>query len=129
MFTIRAPIRRAEPMDASIARSQPTPTRSQLALRAGLSTVAVYLTTAVHHIYGGAIYDTSWRIHGTLGGLPLLLLTIGVLVWYQRAASRAALNLYALLSVIWVGVIGIWEGGYNHLVKNLLFFSGASLDT
>jgi hypothetical protein len=116
-------------MDISIAQPQSARTRSRLALRAGLSTAAVYLTTAVHHIYGGTIYSTDWRVHGTLGGLPLLLVTIGTLVWYQRSGSRAALSIYGLLSVLWVGVIGLWEGGYNHLFKNLLFFGGASLDT
>ena len=41
--------------------------------------------------------------------------------------GRISLWLFMTLTLIVpVGLIGLFEGGYNHLVKNVLFFGGAS---
>ena len=102
-------------------------TRTSPVLVAALATLGA---TAAHHIYGGLIYGTHWRLHGAavagVIGLGLLALHAG------RASSsnpivRNALGwtLVALVLFMPVLSVGAFEGAYNHLAKNVLFFAGA----
>ena len=43
--------------------------------------------------------------------------------------QRATVLLVAVTLVLAVGLIGVFEGGYNHAAKLLLFFGGAAPDT
>jgi len=95
-----------------------------------ISTIALVLFTSIHHLYGGAIYDTSWRIIMPLFFfLPMLALTLFLQTVSAGKKSILLLLTYTVLTVAgWVIMIGAVEGGYNHVVKNILFFSGASED-
>jgi hypothetical protein len=85
----------------------------------------VYVLTIVHHVYGAIVFDTPWRLHaavlGAAGIAATLLLT--------RGSTRLGPLLAGLTLVLAVGLIGGFEGGYNHAFKLLLFFGGAAPGT
>jgi hypothetical protein len=91
--------------------------------------LAVLLLTSAHHVYGALLYHTPFR----LKILPIAALTALVLV-AARALSCAhrgtktghvATGLFTLTAlVVPVLLIGAVEGGYNHALKNVLFFAG-----
>jgi peroxiredoxin len=96
----------------------------------GLATLAL---TAAHHVYGGLIYRTPWRLHGAVAVLPIGLVLLALHRAYEKhtAERRGRLAGYALALVVIVFpvlIIGAFEGFYNHVVKNVLFFAGASAD-
>ena len=93
--------------------------------------LAVLLLTSVHHIYGAYIYDTPWRSHVALVSGLATAAIIGSLLVFRRQPDGIAGNMAfwvftAVTLVIPVVIIGIFEGGYNHVVKNALYFGGAS---
>lgn len=95
-----------------------------------LASAGVLLLTTVHHFYGAVLYDTPWRNHVAAVVQPVLIALVLAFEIHRRRPStslgRAALFVFAVLTlVVPVGVIGFFEGGYNHLVKDLLFFGGA----
>jgi hypothetical protein len=94
-----------------------------------LTSSAVLVLTVVHHIYGAIIYATPWRLHAAVVVLPVLLLLILAYCthrWRPRTLlGRTSPAVFMVLTlVIPVGLIGLFEGGYNHLLKNALFFGG-----
>jgi hypothetical protein len=101
-----------------------------------LAAAGVLLLTVVHHAYGAVLYDTPWRNHVALVALPVLVVLVVAHEIFRRSPAtptgRAFLFLFASLTLaVPIGVIGIVEGGYNHLVKDVLFFAGlpaAALD-
>jgi hypothetical protein len=93
-------------------------------------TIAIYILTAAHHAYGAWIYDTPWRLHIVYHGLIVLLITLTFFFLYSRNKNRVFLFLYILVaSIFFGGLIGLYEGGYNHLLKNILYFAGINSDT
>ena len=95
--------------------------------RAGIAALAVLALTALHHVYGAIIYDTPWRFHVAIIA-PILGLVI-VLALYLGGSRRGTKSgalwtgiAVALILVFPVVVIGIIEGGYNHVIKNLAYF-------
>ncbi len=104
------------------ALSKPELALRQLAF-AALSLLAL---TAVHHAYGAFAFDTMWRLHVLI---PSAAAAIAILVGLRLCRSdRAAYAmagrwLTAAAALIFpILLIGLWEGGYNHLVKNLIYF-------
>jgi hypothetical protein len=101
-----------------------------------LASAGVLLLTTLHHFYGAVLYKTPWRNHVAFVALPVLLVLVVSHELHRRQPAtplgRTSLFLFAALTLaIPVGVIGIFEGGYNHLVKDVLFFGGlpaAALD-
>ncbi len=94
------------------------------------ATLALYLVTVIHHAYGAAVYDTPWRLHvvgiGAVALLPVVLLA----AWAAKSRRRGPLVAYALASFVLFGLpIGFFEGGYNHVVKNVAFLAGAGRET
>ncbi|MEO8549871.1 MAG: peroxiredoxin-like family protein [Kofleriaceae bacterium] len=83
------------------------------------SALATLALTSVHHVYGGIVYDTPWRVHGALVAVALGGLIIEL---YRRGARRM---LVAVVIITCVVAIGAFEGLYNHAVKNALYFAGA----
>jgi hypothetical protein len=91
----------------------------------GVAVSAEYLSTMVHHIYGGLIYRTPERFAIALFFTVVLLPTIGLLLRYRRTPSRPMLILLGIVvAVVWVAVLGLFEGGYNHFYKDVLFLAG-----
>ncbi|HLN81861.1 MAG TPA: hypothetical protein VK392_11780 [Thermoanaerobaculia bacterium] len=101
-----------------------------------LASASVLSLTMLHHFYGAVLYDSPWRNHVAVVALPVLLALVVTHEIHSRRPStplgRTSLFLFAALTLaVPVGMIGIFEGGYNHLVKDLLFFGGlpaAALD-
>ena len=115
---------------SSLAASSSAGKESNILKHSFLATVLLYALTAFHHYYGAIIYHTPWRTHVVGLGGGVLLLSYLCMVLHRRVHKRVLLILYLLLTFIVFGLgIGIFEGGYNHLVKNILFFSGAKMNT
>ncbi len=99
-----------------------------------LASAGILILTMIHHVYGAVIYDTPWRYRVAVIVLPVLLvlvLTYGV--YLRRPGTllgKASRWLFIVLTLLVpVGGIGLFEGGYNHLVKNILFFEGVPQTT
>jgi len=91
------------------------------------------LLTSVHHVYGAYIYTTPWRYHVLFITGPAALVIAGSLaLFHARAAglpntlARWLLALTAL--VVPVLLFGVFEGFYNHVLKDVLYFAGASAE-
>jgi len=100
-------------------------------LKAGASSVFVLVLTSIHHLYGAISYGTPWRMHVVYLSIPaaILIASFFSLAWRYRGkplGRTAAWLGVALVLVFPVGLIGIYEGGYNHAVKNVLYFGGAT---
>ena len=94
-----------------------------------LASAGVLILTVIHHLYGAAIYATPWRHHVAVIVLPVLLVLIfayGLHQWRPLTLpGKISMWLFMVLILLFsVGLIGLYEGGYNHLVKNVLFFGG-----
>ena len=92
---------------------------------------AVLLITSIHHAYGAYIYDTPWRYHAVLVAGVTAPLIVGALVMVRSRPSgvlRTLAHGLFVLATLGVAVLmfGMFEGLYNHVVKNLLYFGGAS---
>ena len=104
---------------------------TQLAKRVLASSVAVFTLTSIHHSYGAYVYDTPWRLHAVMVSGAVTLLMAGLLrvSQFSGAPRRANAATYAFVVmgslVMFVG-FGMFEGGYNHLVKDILYFSNVS---
>lgn len=90
--------------------------------------------TAVHHAYGATRFDTPWRQHVVhLAFWTIAGITICVVINLRapgRTVRRAGLLLGCILILLVpVGWIGVFEGGYNHVVKDLVYFAGLSQNT
>lgn len=96
-----------------------------LLIRSLVATISVYLLTFLHHAYGAWLYKTPWRMHIVYHGLIILLITATLLALYEWRKQKPFLVSYLLLSGIFFGgLIGLFEGFYNHSLKNVLFFAG-----
>lgn len=87
--------------------------------------------TSIHHAYGAYVYHTPWRYHAVLVAAVTAPLIFGALSLVRSRPSgllrTLALGLFVLATFgVAVLMIGTFEGLYNHVVKNLLYFGGAS---
>lgn len=88
-------------------------------------TTATFALTAFHHYYGSVVYGTPWRAHVVVTGGMVLLLCFLLSGLYRRYQKKLLLNIYLIVALIVFGLlIGLFEGFYNHTVKDLLYFSG-----
>jgi len=89
----------------------------------------VLVLTIVHHAYGAAIFDTPWRNHvAHLAGWQIALL-LALYAGYRFATAATVRRI--LLALLLVGLllgpvawIGLFEGGYNHVLKIVLYAAG-----
>lgn len=98
-------------------------------IRAAASSIVVLALTSIHHLYGAVVYETPWRMHVMYVSIPGAILIAGFLLiaWQFRGTSRGRMAAWFGVALAFpVGIIGIYEGGYNHLLKNLLYFGGAT---
>lgn len=92
------------------------------------------VTTSLHHAYGAFRYDTPWRMHAAaiaIVGAGAITLAARVYdVQPETPRGRVAGWVLIVLVVTLVGIaLGVFEGGYNHVVKNALFLAGTSTTT
>lgn len=87
--------------------------------------------TSVHHAYGAFVYGTPWRLHAALIGAvaaPLMLAALAALRRRDRLHEPDTFAFWSFVLLVFflpVAAIGIFEGAYNHVAKNLIYFSGA----
>lgn len=91
--------------------------------------VALAVLTTIHHVYGAVLYQTPWRLHILMMSLPIIILTM---ILRRQLTKKDADNkcfvfwaFYTITLVPSLGFIGVFEGIYNHLFKNIMFFGGA----
>lgn len=94
------------------------------------SAVAVLLLTSIHHAYGAHVYGTPWRHHVVFVAVAAMLAMFGSLAVHRRDPSgpRGRLAWWAyVLTVLAIPVlmIGVFEGLYNHVAKDVLYFAHA----
>jgi hypothetical protein len=101
------------------------------AKRASLGAASVFAVTTVHHVYGAHIYNTAWRIHAAIvSGLATAL--IGTSLWLFRKHWGDAVGVVAFWSFTVVTFLvpflgfGVFEGAYNHVLKDALYFAHLS---
>jgi len=101
---------------------------SPYARRLVIGAIATLGVTAAHHVYGGVRYATPWRIHGAVFALAVAAVLLALFAAYRRAAGppgrRAGWALAILAVLVPVLATGVFEGFYNHLIKDLLFVVG-----
>ena len=96
-------------------------------IEAGAASTGVMVLTIVHHAYGAAIYPAAFRGHVALIGIPVTLAIIAATMlsirpgWPAQLARRAAIILMTLVPVLGVG---LYEGLYNHVLKNAVYVVG-----
>ena len=94
-----------------------------------MSIGTIVLLTSIHHIYGAIHYQTPWRLHTLHINIPLFL-TVAFLLFYslkERPSARKMGKLAVMITIVtWIIWVGLYEGVYNHLIKDILFFSGLS---
>ena len=88
--------------------------------------------TSLHHAYGAYVYATPWRLHVVfVAGATALVLLGAFAVFRDRRSGRlgtAARWLFTLTVLVMpVALIGVVEGLYNHVLKDLLYYGGLSL--
>lgn len=92
-------------------------------------TLLLLLMTCIHHVYGAIVYHTHWRLHVVFIAVPVAAAVWLLHYFYAKNNnSRALFISYAMMVLLFpVMLIGIYEGLYNHLVKNIIFpFTGNS---
>lgn len=94
--------------------------------------LGILLLTSVHHAYGAYIYDSPWRLHVVGFAIGAAVLIGGAANVYRRhtgfARTLAFWVLCAVTLAFAIALIGFFEGGYNHVLKDALYFVGAPRD-
>jgi ABC-type branched-subunit amino acid transport system permease subunit len=93
--------------------------------------VAVLFLTSVHHAYGAFAYNTPWRLHAVFLSAFAAAAIVCSMVVTQRSADETVREIAfwvftAVVLLVPVALIGLFEGAYNHALKNALYFAGAS---
>jgi hypothetical protein len=93
--------------------------------------LAVLFLTSVHHAYGGYVYATPWRYHALqVAGVTALVILGSLALLRARPSGQAGMLARGVFALAVLGVpvliIGVFEGLYNHVIKNVLHFGGAS---
>ena len=100
------------------------PDKSASLYRAGAAVLATLILTSVHHLYGARRFDTPWRAH--VAHIALWAAVIIGLCWLvalrhpDEQRGRVAMIMFVVLAMAICAMwLGLYEGGYNHALKNL----------
>lgn len=96
---------------------------------ATLGAMGVLAMTSIHHAYGAIVFETPYRWHIIFISIPVALVILATARVARSGGSamisRVASWLYLGLVVLFViAAIGIYEGGYNHLIPNIQYVLG-----
>ena len=95
--------------------------------------MAVTVETAItigHFAYGAQVYDDPGRLHVVGPAVVFLVATVGVIALFLRRPNKFRLAVVVLCAAVpYVGIFGLFHGAYTHVLKDLLFFAGASDQT
>jgi hypothetical protein len=99
-------------------------------IKAGFYSNILMILTSVHHVYGAYIYNTLWRLHVLFLSIPTIILTVflGKILVKRKYQQRKILAWLYWTVILGVSIVmfGLFEGAYNHLLKDLLFYAGVS---
>jgi len=88
--------------------------------------IALLILTILHHAYGAAIYGTPWRLHVAFVAVPVA----GAILIASQSRGASWQRIAGILILIFpVLLIGLIEGGYNHLLKNIVYFTRGAAAT
>lgn len=95
--------------------------------RAGAAAILTLVLTSVHHAYGAVIYGTPWRLHILHFAIPagvalVVLLLVGSARRNKPSGRLSTWAAVAIILVFPVAMIGLYEGAYNHALKNIVYF-------
>lgn len=103
----------------------------QTAKRVVGGAMAIFVITTVHHVYGAWLYHTLWRVHAAVvSGLATAMIIASH--WLFRKYRDAVIGTIAVWVFIAVTFLvpffgfGLFEGVYNHGLKDALYFAHAS---
>jgi len=86
--------------------------------------------SSVHHWYGAIVYDTPWRASVAYWIMGIVLVVYSLLYVYWRnldnVVGKICIWLFLLSAVIFQAGFVTFECVYSHVLKNILFFGGAS---
>lgn len=100
--------------------------RNRISTQALVAVGAAFALTTVHHVYGGLVDGSTRRLTIPLVLAPAVLTSVGALLGYRRSGRRPLLIAYASVTgVVFVGLLGVFHGGYAHVYKDLVFLLGA----
>ncbi len=91
-----------------------------------LATGVETAVTIAHFLHGARRYDDPGRLHVVVPALVALALAAalgGVFIWRPRPLTL--IPLFLVTAIPFVGVFGLFHGAYGHVLKLILFFSGA----
>jgi len=95
-----------------------------------MSITAIVLLTSIHHVYGAIHYKTPWRLHTLHINIPGLIFITVILLYslkdYEQRLKLRRISVF-MVFIIWLLWLGLFEGIYNHLFKDILYFSGTPL--
>lgn len=101
----------------------------QNSIRLLISVAALVILTSVHHAYGAFVYQTPWRLHTLPINFILFFVVSGLIFYSHKNLPRAHIARVfgvGLILVTWLGWVGLYEGFYNHLIKDSLYYLGFS---
>jgi hypothetical protein len=91
-----------------------------------LASIGTLLLTIVHHARGAILYESPFRLHVVFVAVPLAAaLTLAYRARSLTTAGRVGRAAFLALSFFVGAAIGVYEGGYNHVLANVLYFAGA----
>ncbi len=101
------------------------------AKRAVLGAIAIFVVTTVHHVYGAYLYNTPWRLHAAvISGLATALISASLWLFRRHPGDAVGVVTYWVFIVVTLLVpflcFGVFEGAYNHALKDALYFAHAS---
>ncbi|MDR6226003.1 hypothetical protein [Desmospora profundinema] len=104
-------------------------TSSKHVNRVALYSVLLMILTAVHHYYASIIYQSPWRLHVVQVSVVVIIYTLVTLIvlrkWPNTLFAKILLSIFFVVTfVVSVAWIGLFEGGYNHVVKNIVYLIG-----
>jgi hypothetical protein len=97
-------------------------------LRAMWWAVGTLILTTLHHVYGAIIYHTAWRHHAAIVAVVTVLVSAALLRLHRSRAGEATGKIafwMFVIVILFIPVLGIglFEGLYNHTLKNILYFT------
>lgn len=97
--------------------------------RVGVAFIAQVALTSIHHVYGGLLYDSTFRLSMPIIAVVELPIVLGLLFWYRQNRSGVALVLFCIVAALVGVVLGLIHTLYGHLYKDILFLAGIPADT
>jgi hypothetical protein len=101
-----------------------TSTTNELTRRIAIAFGCQIALSSVHHIYGGFVYQSAFRLFMPFIAVGEWLVVMGLLSWYRRTRRSIALTLFSTAAAL-VGIVqGLVHVVYGHAYKNILFAAG-----